>query len=66
MEAESSSSHEVKVLSEADIGKYKITDVILPLPGWNVEYPGGKVGELYEKVLSADGLNIHRMRRDQR
>ena len=64
--AETSSSQEVKVLTEEDLPDYQITDVLLPLPGWNVEYPGGPIGELFEKVLEADGLNIKRMRRDQR
>ena len=37
--AETSSSQEVKVLTEEDLPDYQITDVLLPLPGWNVEYP---------------------------
>jgi len=43
-----------------------LTDVVLPLPGWNVEYPSGAIRKLYEDILAADGLNPMRMRRDQR
>ena len=38
----------------------------MPIPGWNVDYPGGAIGELYEKIMKADGLDAHKMRRDQR
>ncbi|WVF66366.1 hypothetical protein IAT40_001106 [Kwoniella sp. CBS 6097] len=60
------SSPEVKVLTAEDLPNYTIFDVVVPLPGWDVDYPGGAIGELYEKLLKADGLDAHRMRRDQR
>ncbi|RXK34962.1 hypothetical protein M231_07776 [Tremella mesenterica] len=63
---ESSSSSEVKLLTEDELGSYTIFDVVMPLPGWNVEYPSGKIGQLYEDIMKADGLDLHRMRREQR
>lgn len=61
-----SSSHDVKLLTEADLAKYTIRDIVMPLPGFDVEYPGGDVGEMYSAILKADGLDPKRMRRDQR
>jgi tRNA pseudouridine13 synthase len=61
-----SSSQEVKQLTEEDLGNYTIHDVIMPLPGWNIDYPAGDIGELYTKILKEDGLDPKRMQRDQR
>ncbi|WWD22862.1 hypothetical protein CI109_107357 [Kwoniella shandongensis] len=63
---QTSSSPDVKQLIEEDLPNYSIFDVVVPLPGFDVEYPGGAIGELYEKMLKADGLDPHRMRREQR
>ena len=35
----------VRCVSEHDEGKYLLRDVVLPLPGYNVQYPGNDVGE---------------------
>jgi tRNA pseudouridine13 synthase len=35
----------VKTLTEADLANYSIFDIILPLPGFDVSYPGGEFGE---------------------
>ena len=43
-----------------------IFDVVMPLPGFDVDYPGGRIGELYLEIMRADGLDPHRMRREQR
>ncbi|CAK9784657.1 tRNA pseudouridine synthase D [Cutaneotrichosporon oleaginosum] len=64
--ARSAATREVKQLTEADVANYRLTDVVMPLPGWHIEYPGGALGKLYEDVLAADGLNPHKMRREQR
>jgi tRNA pseudouridine13 synthase len=63
---QTSSSQEVKQLSEEDLPNYTIHDIIMPLPGWNIDYPAGDIGELYTKILHADGLDPKRMQRDQR
>lgn len=61
-----SSSQEVKHLSADDLAIYTIFDVVLPLPGYDVEYPQGETGEFYSQMLAADGLDIKYMRREQR
>ena len=35
----------VRCVSEHDEGKYLLRDVVLPLPGYNIQYPGNDVGE---------------------
>lgn len=65
-ETKETSSRDVKRLTSTDLGQYTLADVILPLPGWNIEYPGGRIGQLYKDALVADGLDPQRLRRDQR
>lgn len=49
----------VKVLTKEDVesGQYSIFDVILPLPGYNIEYPPN-MKEFYEEQMSKDGLKL--------
>lgn len=47
----------VKVLTEEDADKYSIFDVVMPLPGRDVAYPGGELGDMYKKFLETDGLD---------
>ncbi|AFR94528.1 tRNA pseudouridine13 synthase [Cryptococcus neoformans C23] len=63
-----SSSPTVRRLTAEDITNktHTIFDVVMPLPGFDVDYPGGEVGELYDRILKADGLDKDRMRREQR
>lgn len=62
----SSKTPKVKVLTEEDASRYTIYDVVLPLPGYSVTYPSGTIGELYRKMLDADGLDIDKMFRPQK
>ena len=63
---ETTSSQEVKQLDESDLPNHTIFDVVMPLPGFDIDYPGGRIGELYLEIMRADGLDPHRMRREQR
>merc|ERR1712071_400863 len=49
----------VQLVKEEDVteGKYIISDVVLPLAGHNIKYPGGSAGELFEELLKEDGLS---------
>ncbi|KAH6915349.1 pseudouridine synthase [Coprinopsis sp. MPI-PUGE-AT-0042] len=47
----------VKTLTEDDLQNYTIFDVIMPLPGTDVAYPGGSLGERYREFLRTDGLD---------
>ena len=48
------------------MGKYSIFDVIMPLPGTDVAYPGGTLGEKYREFLRVDGLDPENFTRKQR
>ena len=47
----------MKTLSAEDVDDYTIFDVIMPLPGKDVAYPGGALGERYREFLRLDGLD---------
>lgn len=51
---------------EIDAGKYTVFDVVLPLPGFGVHYPEGKIGELYRRIMSDDKVDIDNMFRKQK
>ena len=56
----------VKTLTEADLEKYSIFDVIMPLPGKDVDFPGGALGERYKEFLRRDGLDPDNFIRKQK
>jgi tRNA pseudouridine13 synthase len=56
----------VKTLTTDDIDKYTIFDVIMPLPGKDVAFPGGKLGEMYREFLQVDGLDPDNFVRKQK
>ena len=62
----SSKLGKVKVLKEEDVEKYTIHDVLLPLPGYAVTYPGGQLGDMYTRMMAADGLDANDMYRAQK
>jgi tRNA pseudouridine13 synthase len=56
----------VRTLTEDDLDNHTIFDVIMPLPGTDVAYPGGKLGERYREFLRMDGLDPDNFVRKQR
>jgi tRNA pseudouridine13 synthase len=56
----------VRVLTEDDVSRYSIFDVIMPLPGKDVAFPGGSLGELYREFLVKDGLDPDNFDRKQK
>ncbi|KIL68071.1 hypothetical protein M378DRAFT_158583 [Amanita muscaria Koide BX008] len=56
----------VKTLTEDDLERYSIFDVIMPLPGTDVAYPGGELGEKYCEFLRMDGLDPDNFIRKQK
>lgn len=55
--------------AEASSGKYTIWDIVLPQPGFDVEYPRNTIGTFYKTFMASDkggGLNPHNMRRQWR
>lgn len=54
---------------EVASGQYTIFDVVLPQPGFDVEYPKNEIGEFYEEFMGSErggGLDPHNMRRPWR
>jgi len=54
---------------EAASGKYTILDVVLPQPGFDVEYPKNDIGKFYKEFMGSErggGLDPYNMRRSWR
>ncbi|KAF5296932.1 hypothetical protein FQR65_LT10083 [Abscondita terminalis] len=49
---------EVKVLTEDDLEKYSIYDIVLPLPGYDIKYPENAVKTWYKEALEHHGLSL--------
>ena len=47
---------EPAIVTEENIDTYTIHDVVLPLAGYDVQYPQNDIGELYKTWLAEDGL----------
>lgn len=56
----------VKTLTEEDLDQYTIFDVIMPLPGIDVAFPGGSLGDRYREFLRTDGLDPNNFHRKQK
>ncbi|PFH52814.1 hypothetical protein AMATHDRAFT_73940 [Amanita thiersii Skay4041] len=56
----------VKTLAYEDLDKYNMFDVIMPLPGTDVAYPGGELGKKYREFLHMDALDPDNWVRKQR
>lgn len=51
---------------EAKSGKYSIFDIVLPTPGFDIEYPSNDIGDFYKEFMASDrggGLDPADMRR---
>ncbi|GFR01775.1 pseudouridylate synthase 7 homolog [Trichonephila clavata] len=46
----------VKVISEDEVEKYNISDVLLPLPGHSVVLPNNEIKNWYDDILKEDGM----------
>lgn len=56
----------VKTLTEEDVDKYSIFDVVMPLPGNDVAFPEGELGKKYREYLLRDGLDPGDFKRRQK
>ncbi|TVY50580.1 Multisubstrate pseudouridine synthase 7 [Lachnellula cervina] len=53
-------------VEEAESGKYTIFDIILPTPGFDIEYPANEIGDYYKEFMGSEqggGLDPANMRR---
>lgn len=64
----SSKVAKVHVVTAEDVAakRFSIFDVVLPLPGFAITYPTGKVGECYKEIMRADRLDPDDMYRKQK
>lgn len=54
---------------EAESGKYSIYDVVLPTPGYDIEYPDNDIGDYYKEFMGSGrggGVDPGDMRRKQK
>ena len=54
---------------DAESGKYTIFDVVLPTPGFDIEYPDNALGDFYKEFMASErggGLDPGDMRRSQK
>jgi len=56
IDAEDGTTMDVQVVTDPD--SVSISQIILPLPGYNIQYPANDVGELYTKMLRDDGIEM--------
>ncbi|ELT96146.1 hypothetical protein CAPTEDRAFT_160486 [Capitella teleta] len=53
-----SSRDSIRILTPDDVADFHITDVVLPLPGHDVQLPGNEVSDWYLQLLAADELSM--------
>jgi tRNA pseudouridine13 synthase len=54
---------------EAESGQYTIFDIVLPTPGYDIEYPNNDIGDYYKEFMASErggGLDPADMRRNQK
>lgn len=52
---------EVETISEENLTKYTVFDVVYPLPGCNVRYPENEIGQWYTDLLAKDNLTSEKL-----
>ena len=55
---------QVKQITQEDVDSkaYHITDIVMPLPGYDMTYPNNSLKDLYQEVLAADGFSLDDMK----
>ncbi|XP_071810344.1 pseudouridylate synthase 7 homolog [Asterias amurensis] len=56
------SETKVLFLDASNVDSYTIQDIVLPLPGYTMEYPKNEIGDWYGDLLHKDGLDFTNMR----
>ncbi len=50
----------IKVVRGTEAPPIKISQVVLPLPGYNVQYPENEIGNYYQDLMTADGIKFEK------
>ncbi|KAK6631791.1 hypothetical protein RUM43_013855 [Polyplax serrata] len=56
----------VRPLCKEETSNFKITDIVHPLPGYNVAYPNNIIKEWYDELLKEDGLTSENFKQSVR
>jgi len=56
--SESTGDEEGNVQVVTDPSQVDISQVVLPLPGYNIQYPTNEIGELYKQILKDDDIDL--------
>ena len=65
MEEGAQQSQNVKVVDENNLSSVKIEQVVLPLPGYRIQYPSNAIGNLYQKQLEEDSVQFDKKSPDE-
>ncbi|KAK3747764.1 hypothetical protein QZH41_008791 [Actinostola sp. cb2023] len=55
-------SVQILTIEDVNSGKYSIHDVIMPVPGYDVTYPGYDAKQFYKDLMAQDGIDIDNLR----
>jgi tRNA pseudouridine13 synthase len=56
--ADRSEIRQVQVVMAGEEAQFRMAQVVLPLPGWNVMYPQNAVAQVYEQMLAQDSIEF--------
>ena len=55
-------SVQILTIEDVNSGKYSIHDVIMPVPGYDITYPGYDAKQFYKDLMAQDGIDIDNLR----